>query len=58
MTFYVLVCFVEFYVFFLDEIDMGGTKLIYDYIIFVNIQVKVTKDQPMVFDDGLFIWVK
>ena len=32
MTLCVLACFIEFYVFFFDEIDVRGPKIIYKHI--------------------------
>ena len=52
ITLCVLVCFVEFYVFLLDEIDVGGPKLVYDHIQVRKVREKVTKDQPRVLEDG------
>ena len=42
-TLCVLACFVEFYVFVFDEIDMGGTKLLYNHIRVGNLRVRSFK---------------
>ena len=38
--------------FILDEIDVGGPKLVYDHIQVRKVREKVTKDQPRVLEDG------
>ena len=43
MTLYVLACFIEFYVFVLDEIYVGGPKIVYENIRVKNVWVKVLK---------------
>ena len=49
-TLCVLTCFIEFYVFVLDEIGVSP-KLVYEYIWVGNIQMKVPKDQPRVLEE-------
>ena len=36
-TLCVLACFIKLYVFVLDKIDMGGTKIVYDHIRYGNV---------------------
>ena len=55
MTLCVLACFVEFYMFVLDEIDMLGPKLVYYHIHIGNVQSKVSKNKPRVFEKGPFL---
>ena len=45
-TLCVLECFVEFYVFILDEIGVKDPKLVYDHIRVKNVWVNVLKNQP------------
>ena len=40
--------FYEFYVFVLDEIDLGGPKIVLNHIRDGNVREKFTKDQPRV----------
>ena len=49
---YVLVYFIEFYVFVLDEINVRGPKLVYKHIQVGNVQAKLPKDQPRVLEEG------
>ena len=52
MTLCVLACFVEFYVLFSDEIDMGGPKLVYNHTQVRNVRENIVKDQPRVLEEG------
>ena len=54
----VLVCFVEFYVFVLDEIDVTGPKLIYDHIRVGNFRTEIPKDQTRVLEEGHILIAK
>ena len=51
---YVLVYFIEFYVFFLDEINVRGPKLVKN-IFGLETSGKTPKDQPRVFEEGPII---
>ena len=53
-TLSVISCFVEFYVFVLDEIDMRGPKFIHKHIRVLNVQVKVPKEQQRVLEEEPF----
>ena len=53
-TLCVLACFVQFYVFVLNEIHVRGHKIVYKYIRVGNVQVKLPKDHPRVLDKGPF----
>ena len=53
-TLFVYVCFIEFYVFVLNEIPVRGHKIVYKHIRVGNVQVKVPKDQPRVLEEGPF----
>ena len=44
MTLCVLACFIKFYVFILDEIDMGGIKIIYEHTRVEKFPENVPKD--------------
>ena len=57
-TLCVLACFVESYVFVFDDIDMRGTKLVYDHILVVNSRAILPKDQPRVLEEGPFTRAK
>ena len=58
MTLCVLACFVEFYVFLLDEIDKGGPKIVYKHIQIVNIRENIPKDHPRVLEEGPMLVAK
>ena len=53
MTKCVYSCVIEFYIFFLDKIHVGGPKLVYEYIWVVNIQANIPKGHPSVLEEGL-----
>ena len=46
----VLVCFVEFYVFIFDEIDVRGPTNVFKHISVGKVWVKLLKDQPRVLE--------
>ena len=51
-TLCVLACFVEFYVFVLNEIPVRGHKIVYKHIQIVNIRENIPKDHPRVLEEG------
>ena len=51
-TLCVFACFVEFYVFVLDEIHVIGTKLIYKHVWVVKVRENIPKDYPRVLEEG------
>ena len=52
MTLCVIACFVEFYVFVLDEIYVRGVKIIEDIIWVGKVCKFIPKDQPRVLEEG------
>ena len=58
MTLGLLACFVKFYIFILDDINVGGLKLVYEHIRVINIRASIPKDYPRVLEKGPFIWAK
>ena len=57
-TLCVLVCFVEFYVFVMDELGVGVLNLYMNIFKFKNSGKKVPKDQPRFLQEGPFVWAK
>ena len=53
-TLCILACFIEFYVLFLDEIDVVGHKIVYKHIGVGNFWEKVPKDHLRVLEEGPF----
>ena len=53
-TFGVLAYFSDFLVFVLDNIDVGGPKILYKHIRVEDVFVKVPKDQQRVLQEGPF----
>ena len=58
MTLFVYACFVEFYIFVLDEIHMRGAKLEYGYDLVGNVWANIPKDHPRVLEEGSKITFK
>ena len=52
MTLCVLACFVEFYVFVLDEIHVRDSKIVYDHVWVGNVLENVPNDHPRVLEEG------
>ena len=57
-TLCVLACFVEFYVFILDEIYVGGPKIIYKHRLVGNLRENIPNDNPRVLEEGHMLVVK
>ena len=55
ITLCVLVCFVEFYVFVMDELGVGVLNLYMNIFKFKNSGKKVPKDQPRFLQEGPFV---
>ena len=53
-TLCVLACFVDLYVYVLDEFHVGGSKIVQKHIWNGYIQTNIPKDQPRVLDEGPF----
>ena len=51
-TLCVLTCFVECYMFILDEIYVRGPKIVYKHIRVEKVGVKLPKDQRRVLEEG------
>ena len=58
ITFCVYACFVDFYVSVLDEIDVGGPKLISDHVWVGNIRANIPKDHLEVLEEGSKVGAK
>ena len=52
MTFCVLTCFTEFYLFFMDKVNVGGPKIVYKYILLGKILENILKDHLRVLEKG------
>ena len=52
MTFCVLLCFVKFYKFVFDNIDVRCRELVNVHIRVENVWEKVPKDKPRVLEEG------
>ena len=50
-TLCVYACFVKFYVFVLDEINVRGPKIIYDHVWVGNTRLNIPKDHPRVLEE-------
>ena len=52
------VCFVEFYLFFLDKRHVRGPKILYEHVFVGNVWVNIPKDHPNVLEEGPFMSVQ
>ena len=52
MTLCVLACFIMFYVFVFDEIQVRGDKIAYNNVLVRNVRENILKDQPRVLEKG------